>query len=337
MNSNGMGIIFRLIYLALVFLASFATQVFAQIYHVKEMNTEQIKALDREKTVVILPGGILEQHGPYLPSFSDGYMNERLTQDLANAIVERPGWKTLIFPLIPLGSGGANIIGQKYVFPGSFTVRPSTLRTVFMDLATELGEQGFRWIFVIHLHGAAPHNRALNQAGDYFEDTYKGHMVNLTGHPLAFEARRDEVFKLMSEEEQREDASSTHAGLSETSRLLFLRPDLVNPAYKNAPPITPRDAKHRLDIAKAEGWPGYFGSPRLASAAFGAKAWRTASSGTIDLALKILDGFDYRQMPRLGDEIPPPAAPSAAGKTFRQHNEEIEKKQQEWLKKKGLE
>lgn len=66
-----------------------------------------------------------------------------------------------------------------------------------MDLATELGEQGFRWIFVVHLHGGAPHNQALNQASEYFEDTQKGNMVNLTGHPLAFEARRAEVVKLM--------------------------------------------------------------------------------------------------------------------------------------------
>ena len=335
MNANGLGIVFHLICLALVFFASFATQAFAQIYHVKEMNTEQIRGLDREKTVVILPGGILEQHGPYLPSFTDGYMNERLTQDLANAIVERPGWKVLVFPIIPLGAGGANIIGEKYVFPGSYAVRPSTLRAVFMDLAIELGEQGFRWIFVVHLHGGSAHNQALNQAGDYFEDTYKGHMINLTGHPLAFEARRDEVFKLMSEEERREDASSTHAGLNETSRLLFLRPDLVNPAYKNAPPITPRDAKHRLEIAKAEGWPGYFGSPRLASAAFGAKAWRIASSGTIDLALKILDGFDYRQPPRRVDTTrAPEPAPLRA---FREHIQKMERQQQEWLKKKGLE
>ena len=186
MNANGLGIVFHLICLALVFFASFATQAFAQIYHVKEMNTEQIRGLDREKTVVVLPGGILEQHGPYLPSFTDGYMNERLTQDLANAIIERPEWKVLVFPIIPLGAGGANEIGEKYVFPGSYAVRPSTLRAVFMDLATELGEQGFRWIFVVHLHGGSAHNQALNQASDYFEDTYKGHMVNLTGHPLAF-------------------------------------------------------------------------------------------------------------------------------------------------------
>ena len=40
MNANGLGIVFNLICLALVFFASFATQAFAQIYHVKEMNTE---------------------------------------------------------------------------------------------------------------------------------------------------------------------------------------------------------------------------------------------------------------------------------------------------------
>jgi hypothetical protein len=46
----------------------FASLGFAQIYHVQEMNTEQIKALDREKTVVRLPVGILEERGPYLTS-----------------------------------------------------------------------------------------------------------------------------------------------------------------------------------------------------------------------------------------------------------------------------
>jgi hypothetical protein len=34
----------------------------SQILRLEELNTEQIKALDRTKTVVIIPGGILEQH-----------------------------------------------------------------------------------------------------------------------------------------------------------------------------------------------------------------------------------------------------------------------------------
>jgi creatinine amidohydrolase len=179
MNSRAMHIVSHLIRLLFIGLTAFVGEAFAQIYYVKEMNTEQIKALDREKTVVLLPGGILEEHGPYLPSFTDGYRDERLTEALANAIVERPGWKVLIFPLIPLGTHPANALGQKYVFPGSYTVRPSTLRAVFMDLATDLGEQGFRWVFVVHSHRAPPNSRALNQAGDYFHDIYGGHMVHL--------------------------------------------------------------------------------------------------------------------------------------------------------------
>jgi hypothetical protein len=41
-----------------------------------------------------------------------------------------------------------------------------------------------------------------------------------------------------------------------------------------------------------------------------------------DLAFKILDGFDYRQMKRLCDEIPPPAERSVDGKTFTQQSQE---------------
>ena len=50
-----------------------------------------------------------------------------------------------------------------------------------MDLATELGEQGFRWVFIIHGHGAPIHNRALDEAGDYFHDIFGGTMVHLLG------------------------------------------------------------------------------------------------------------------------------------------------------------
>jgi len=305
-------------------------RVFGQIYHVQEMNTEQIKALDREKTVVLLPVGILEEHGPYLPSGSDVYITERRTSDLANALVERPGWKVLIFPLIPLGTGPANTVGRKYVFPGSYTVRPSTLRTIFMDLGTDLGEQGFRWIFIVNAHLGLSHNRILNQAGDYFHDTYGGHMVNLA----ALIYRPPGQSQTRSEEEQREDAGSTHAGASETSLLLYFRPELVSPGYKNATPLPARNQKQRNEIAKATDWPGYWGSPRLATAAAAAARWKGNSTRLTDLANKILDGFDYIQMKRLGDEV---VVGQPTGEvTFTKHNQEIESKQQEWLKKKGL-
>lgn len=330
MNPRAMHTVSRLARLLFMVLSTFLSPAFGQVYHVEDMNTEQIKALDREKTVVLLPVGILEEHGPYLPSGSDVYITERRTTDLANALVERPGWKVLIFPLIPLGTGPANTVGRKYVFPGSYTVRPATLRTIFMDLGTDLGEQGFRWIFIVNAHLGLSHNRILNQAGDYFRDTYGGHMVNLAA--LIY---RPPGQSPRSEEEQREDAGSQHAGASETSLLLYFRPELVNPGYKNARPLPYRDQKQRIEIARATDWPGYWGSPRLATAAAAAARWKGNSSRLTELAHKILDGFDYSQMKRLGDEIV--STEPNAGPTFTQHNQEIEKRQQEWLKKKGLE
>lgn len=93
----------RFLGFAVIITALFCGTVSAQIYRIAEMNTEQIRALDKQKTVVILTGGILEQHGPHLPSYSDVYVNEWHSERLAEAITERPGWAALMFATIPLG------------------------------------------------------------------------------------------------------------------------------------------------------------------------------------------------------------------------------------------
>src|SRR5882724_12694982 len=107
----------------LVGMIFFSQQVAAQILRIAEMNTRQIRALNLQKTVVLIPGGILEEHGPYLPSYTDGYAIDAYTQDLAKAIVARPGWTVVLFPQIPLGNDPANTIGGKTIFPGSYPVR----------------------------------------------------------------------------------------------------------------------------------------------------------------------------------------------------------------------
>lgn len=173
-----------------VVLLAVASPANAQVKSIAEMTVGEIRALDRARTVIILPGGILEQHADHLPSFSDGFMNQSMAGELARAVAARPGWSAVMFPIIPLGSGGANEIGGKYSWPGTYAVRPETLRAIFMDLATELGEQGFRWVFVVHNHRSPWHNEALDQAGDYFRDTYGGRMVNLTRTRLAKGCRR---------------------------------------------------------------------------------------------------------------------------------------------------
>jgi creatinine amidohydrolase len=304
-----------------------ASSANAQIHQLKELSTERIAALDRSRTVVLMPGGILEEHGPYLPSFTDGYFNESVAQRLAEAIVARPGWNVVMFPTIPLGVGGANEIGRKHVFPGTYAVRSTTLRAVFMDLATELGEQGFRWIFIVHTHGAPNHNRMLDQAGDYFRDTYGGHMVHLMGLLPAGDGNDGGL----SEKERNEDGFSVHAGASETSGLLFLRPDLVGPVGR-AQPQSGYGWEDLIRLARAPEWPGYFGSPRLATAASGARSFASDVRTATDYALKILDGSDERQFPRVGDLASKSAPNIGIDKDAIARELEIEKKQLAWLR-----
>jgi creatinine amidohydrolase/Fe(II)-dependent formamide hydrolase-like protein len=306
-----------------------------QIYRVAEMNTKQIRNLDKQKTVVILTGGVLEQHGPFMPSFSDGYINERYSRDLSEAIAARSGWSVLMFPTIPLGTGGANEIGYKNVFPGSYGVRASTLRTVFMDLATQLGEQGFRWVFIVHGHGSPLHNQALDQAGDYFRDSFGGRMVNLDGllpKPIADLP----PLPTLSEKEQEENGFDIHAGMSELSRILYIRPDLVDSSYKTARPFSASSMESLVQIARGDSWLGYFGSPRLATASRGAQIYRRQSLQLIDVGLKILDGLDERTIPRFANESLSDPAEFAVSKGSIKRDEEMESRQREWLRKKKL-
>ena len=308
-------------------------QTAPRVYYLAELNAAQIRTLDRGKSVVLIPGGILEEHGPYLPCFTDGYINERLSCDIANAVVSRPGWTALIFPTIPLGTGGANEIGEKYIFPGTYTVRTTTLRTVFMDLATELGEQGFRWIFVVHLHGAPNHNRVLDQACAYFNDMYEGRMVNLAG--------LIDLFTLfdaghLTEEDQKAAGFDVHAGTEETSWILFVQPDLVDPAYKEAIPYRGENWDDLIRIAKAPNWPGYFSSPANSKASYGKIITEKVVEASKDLVFKVLDGEDLDSIPSYAELMEESAPNIAIDGTALEEEVRRQQKQDEWLKKRGL-
>jgi creatinine amidohydrolase/Fe(II)-dependent formamide hydrolase-like protein len=333
----------RSIAIVTVFLVLSCGTASAQIYRLAQMNSEQIAGLDKQKTVVIVPGGILEEHGPHLPSFTDGYSNDWLAEKLAEAIVARPGLAVLLFPIIPLGHGGANEIGGKYVFPGTYAVRRDTLRAVFMDLAGELGEQGFRWIFVVHGHGSPFHNLILDQACDYFRDSYGGRMVHLRG----LEPTPEQLSKLklsppkpvLSELESKENGVlDIHAGFEETSRLMFLRPDLVNPIYRTLAPFTANDSTDLFRVGKAANWRGYIGSPRRATASEGAQLQQYRSAQDAALALAILDGsLDEREIPRYSNMMLADKTVAKELEGASRHDAEIERKQRVWKQKKGVE
>lgn len=305
----------------------------AQVLRVAELNTEQIRELDRERTVVLLPAGVLEEHGPYLPSFTDGLFNEWLTERLAEAVVARPGWTALVFPTIPLGVGSPEQFAGVTGFDGSYTVRPSTLRAVFMDLGSALGEAGFRWVFVLHAHGPLAHNRVLHEAGEFFRDTFAGHMVHLTGYAVG--AHGDgRVF--LTDDERAEEGMSVHGGVLETSRTLFMRPDLVAPGFRAAPPQTARVPEDLPKVAGREDWPGYFGSPRLARPDIGAKYMIQRVEALIEFALSILDGRDYSDVARRGAMGGAPAAFQMLDETILGSARRWEEQQERWLRERGI-
>lgn len=299
----------------------------AQVQHVAQLNTIQIRSLDRVRTAVILPGGILEQHGPYLPSYTDGYINERLAAAVAEAVAARPGWNALMFPVIPLGTGGANEIGRRYVFPGTFAVRSETLRAVFMDWADELGEQGFRWVFIIHGHGAPSHNRMLDQAGDYFHDTYGGRMVHLCGL-LPVGVAADQALDTAAREQE---GLAVHAGAAETGEIVFLRPELVSPLLPQAKSQRADDWTALVRVAREPSWPGYFGVPQLATAQRGARVYRAKEAAVVAYALKILDGTDPRELPRLGVAARDNPVNVAIDADASRRETQMRRKQEAWL------
>jgi creatinine amidohydrolase len=303
----------------------------AQILRLSDLNTDQIRALDRQRTVVIIPGGILEEHGPYLPCYTDGFSDMAYSEALAKTIVARPGWTVVLFPQLPIGSNPANEIGNRWPFPGSFAVRISTVRVLYMDLADALGSQGFRWIFLIHKHGGPGNNRALDQASDYFHDIYGGVMVHLFGIGVITEASDTVQRQLLTEAQLKENGLSVHADASETSDLLFVRPDLVSANYRQARTLTGATFSDLRTLASRDDWPGYFGAPRLATASQGAKQFEARMAIINKYVLAILDGYDYRALPRYGDKTPDALLPGGDPAVFKEEDAQAER-QQQWLK-----
>jgi creatinine amidohydrolase len=322
-----------LISLAALALPLLAFSAALDVKRLGELNTTQIRALDRAKTVVLLPGGILEEHGPYLPAWTDGILSERMTAELAQGIAAaKKDWTVLVFPQVAVGASGYNEVGGHFTFPGTYAVRPSTLRAVFMDLASELGDQGFRWIFVVHVHGAPRHNRVLDQAGDYFHDTYGGRMVHLWGLLPVVGAWGKELQSLTAEE-KKEEGVALHAGGDETSLMLHLAPELVSPERAQAPVVTGDSLEASIETAKAADWPGYLGSPRLANAELGERIWKGLSGAALTHALQILDGADPTKLPRFSDYMEKNEHFAGWIRAAEARDAELEAKQRAWLEK----
>ena len=153
----------------------------SRVHKVEELTWRQIDALNRQRTLFILPVGMLEQHGPHLPIGADTigvtYEANRVSTRVSQAL---PEWHVVMMPAVNYGHGGANLLGDRPIHPGTYAIRQLTLRSLVADIGARIAENGFKWIFVMNGHGAPTHNIALNEASDFVSETYTVTMLHVT-------------------------------------------------------------------------------------------------------------------------------------------------------------
>jgi len=57
------------------------------------------------------------------------------------------------------------------VLLGTLSLRPSTLRAFAIDIGSGLADEDFRWLFLVHIHGAPLEHTALSDAADFVRET----------------------------------------------------------------------------------------------------------------------------------------------------------------------
>ena len=283
------------------------------ILKLDELNAPQIAALDRERTLFILPVGMLEQHGPHLPVGADTLAvvyeangaARQVAQDLA-------GWSIVMMPAVNYGQSGANRLGGQRYHPGTYSIRQATLRSLIADIGGQLAENGFKWIFVTNGHGAPTHNIALNEACDFVSETHGVTMLHLTALFRADPAIQAIGDKIRARHFSAADVTSfgmdVHAGPAETSGMLALRPDLVPPIYKTLPSRAGQSIEELRRIATSPDWQGYLSSPAKATAAYGRAIEAWWMNGFASLIVRTVQGENMFRHPRTPETIPPPIA-----------------------------
>lgn len=278
-------------------------QVPPGLYQVADLTGPELASLPRERTLFLLPVGMMEEHGPHLPAGSDNFsLASEVSLVQAGLKARLPDWYLMTLPTVPYGADGANGLSGDPVHPGTYALRASTLKAVVHDLGEEVGRNGFRWTFVLYTHGAPDHAKAITQACDDVSDDLDVTMANLTATTWADPERVKEVEALtqstFTAEERKGLEGDIHAGAVETSLMLAAAPERVRPIYKTLAPQTSDGFVQLMKVARRPGWPGYFGSPALARVEFGQKKQAINVDTDLRLILDAVHGDTLRKRPR---------------------------------------
>ena len=222
------------------------------------------------KALVILPVGVVEEHGAHLPLGLDSFAAEVYTASAAPHL-EGAGYEVVVAPTINYGVARAAID-----FPGTLSLEPETLRSMVVEIGGSLARHGFKRLVVLNGHRDLQHMKALDEAKNVLvqEKLMQVLCVGFASDPeMTAACYREGVRQFYKS--PRPDREG-HGGESETSVALHAFPETVR--REIIPQLDPNfdydvDAfrNETKDYGSISGGRGYFGAPRAATAETGQK------------------------------------------------------------------
>lgn len=232
------------------------------VHTLAEMTWEEVRALPRARTAVLLPVGAMEAHGPHLPLATDVIIAEAMARACAEELAAS-GWTPLLLP--PLWATRA---GFAEAFPGTVSVGGDTVTRLVREIAASLAGQGFRLLAIANAHLDPGHLASLSAVADDPPPGIRVAFADLT--------RRSAAERLTDEFR----TGACHAGRFEGSVVMAEAPALVRREVAAALEPNPaslsraiRDGKGSFE--EAGGPRAYFGWPAEASAEEGRETVRT--------------------------------------------------------------
>lgn len=201
-----------------------------------QMTGKEFEKINKDRAVVMVTCSPIEVHGPHLPVITDNCEAEGITaRTIEKMRLIHPEITFLRLPSLYVACD---------VLPniGSLMFRNTTIIRVLSDLGRTLSKQGFRNIWVASFHGGPRHFVSIEQACHKTNRRYGARMVSLFSLlvKLLTEGTPDLSKVLAGVKGINPDdlVGDTHAGLIETSMMLYLMGDRVDPSYKELPRIT---------------------------------------------------------------------------------------------------
>jgi creatinine amidohydrolase len=239
---------------------------------------EYERGLAASRTVLI-PFGSLEEHGAHLPLSTDTLQ----VVEVCRRVGERTG--AHVAPAVPYG-----VCRSSRNHPGTVGVGTATLRAIAVDLVRDFYRHGMRAFVLISGHAGKTHLLTLVDAGEQLLDELPEASISVISE--YHEAQRAGAGVVEAEDD-------SHAGEIETSRVLFLRPELVK---GTSPAEWPDFPDARLVRDKRRHWRGgVWGDPAKASADKGRVLTELAVARVTALVREL---EDYRESPA-GGPAPP--------------------------------